>query len=122
MRIHMVVGGFVLGVITAGCATPEGATNASNTGPLVAPDLPVLAGQAATCAGAREKSFTLETREVTVELGMGVTFNAWTYNGKLPGPTLEACEGDHITITVTNHAGTSHGLDSHARNFDCEWH
>jgi nitrite reductase (NO-forming) len=43
---------------------------------------------------------------------------AWTYNGMLPGPTLEACEGDHIAITVTNDHDVFHGLDSHALRSD----
>jgi nitrite reductase (NO-forming) len=75
-------------------------------------------GQVATCAGAKNKSFSLEVREVQVDLGMGMRFDAWTYNGQLPGPVLEACEGDTVTITVANHAGTSHGLDSHAFRTD----
>jgi nitrite reductase (NO-forming) len=56
----------------------------------------------------------LEAKEATIDLGMGIRFNAWTYNGQLPGPVLEACEGDHVTINVANHSTTSHGLDSHA--------
>ena len=118
MRTSMLLTGLLLSAVAAGCATPQGASNPSGTGPFVGPDVPALAGQAATCAGPREKSFTLEAREATVDLGMGVKFNAWTYNGRLPGPTLEACEGDHIKITLTNHAGTSHGLDSHALRTD----
>jgi nitrite reductase (NO-forming) len=118
MRNHVSVGSLALSAFMAACATPQGATNPSSDGPFVAPDVPVLAGQVATCAGPRDKTFALETREVTVDLGMGVKFNAWTYNGQLPGPTLEACEGDHIKITVTNHAETSHGLDSHALRTD----
>jgi nitrite reductase (NO-forming) len=118
MRAFVFVGGVLLSAMAAACASPEGATGDSGSGPFIAPDLPVLAGQAATCAGSREKSFNLETREVTVDLGMGVRFNAWTYNGKLPGPPLEACEGDHVKITLTNHAATSHGLDSHALRTD----
>jgi nitrite reductase (NO-forming) len=77
-----------------------------------------LAGQAATCAGPREKSFSLEAREVTLDIGMATRFNAWTYDGTLPGPTLEVCEGDEVRITVANHAETSHGLDSHALRMD----
>lgn len=73
-----------------------------------------LAGQQQTCAGARHKTFALEARESTVDLGMGMRFAAWTYDGKLPAPTIEACEGDEVTITMTNHASTSHGLDSHS--------
>lgn len=118
MRIHVLVGGLLFGAIGVGCATPQGASVAPGAGPFAAPDLPALAGQVVTCAGPREKSFTLEAREVTIDLGMGLRFNAWTYNGKLPGPVLEACEGDRIKITLANHAGTSHGLDSHALRTD----
>lgn len=73
-----------------------------------------LAGQAATCDAPREKTFDLEVVETTVDLGMGRTFAAWTYNGRIPGPTLEVCEGDTVTINVVNAGTTSHGLDTHA--------
>src|SRR5262245_14645029 len=120
MRNHIVVGSLALSALIAGCAAPQGATpeDTSNDAPFVGPDVPALAGQAVTCAAPREKKFALETREMTVDLGMGVKFNAWTYNGKLPGPALEACEGDRVTIVVTNHASTSHGFDSHALRTD----
>jgi nitrite reductase (NO-forming) len=104
--------------VAAGCSAMNGAANPSGAGPFVGPGVPILVGQAATCAGPREKSFTLVAREATVDLGLGVRFAAWTYNGQLPGPPLEACEGDHVTITLTNHAATSHGLDSHALRTD----
>ncbi len=115
MRIRMLAAVIVVGAATGGCVTTHGA---SDGGPLSAPDLPALAGEAATCGGAREKVFTLEAREATVNLGMGVRFNAWTYNGALPGPVLEACEGDRVKIVLHNHAGTSHGFDSHALRAD----
>jgi nitrite reductase (NO-forming) len=118
MRTWILTGGLLLGVVAAGCATPQGAGRASASGPFVAPDLPSLSGQAATCSGPHEKVFNLDAREVTVDLGLGVKFTAWTYNGTLPGPTLEACEGDRVKIVVTNHADTSHGLDSHALRTD----
>lgn len=118
MRIHVLAGALLVAVSVASCASPQGAALRSGSAPFVAPDLPALAGQAATCAGPRDKSFTLEAREVPIDLGMGQRFNAWTYNGKLPGPVLEACEGDRVRITLTNHAGTSHGLDSHALRTD----
>lgn len=118
MRNVTLIGAFALSLVAGACAAPEGASNTTEGGPFVAPDLPKLSGQTATCAGPREKTFTLEAREVTIDLGMGVKFNAWTYNGMFPGPTLEACEGDHIKINLVNHAGTSHGLDSHALRTD----
>jgi nitrite reductase (NO-forming) len=118
MRNVTFLAGLVLSLAAAGCVKPLGADSTTQGGPFVAPDLPKLAGQTATCAGAHDKTFTLEAREATIDLGMGVRFNAWTYNGSFPGPVLEACEGDHVKITLTNHAGTSHGLDSHALRTD----
>jgi nitrite reductase (NO-forming) len=117
MSIHSFIPALAFSVVAAACATPQGATT-GDSGPFVAPDLPKLAGQTATCAGPREKTFTLEAREATIALGMGIRLKAWTYNGQLPGPPLEACEGDHVKIVLTNHADTSHGLDSHALRTD----
>ena len=82
--------------------------------PFVAPDLPHLVGQAAACSGPHQKTFTFEAKETTVDLGMSTKFMAWTYNGTIPGPVMEACEGDEVTITMSNHAEIAHGLDSHA--------
>jgi nitrite reductase (NO-forming) len=76
--------------------------------------MPLLAGQQATCAGSHQKRFALDVRETTVDLGKGIRFAAWTFGGQLPGPTIEACEGDEVTITVANHGSALHGLDSHA--------
>jgi nitrite reductase (NO-forming) len=114
MRITTSLAALVLSAFAAGCTTPLGAADTSASGPFTAPDLPALHGQTATCAGPREKTFALEAKQATVDLGMGLRFAAWTYDGALPGPVIEACEGDHLTITLTNHADTSHGLDSHA--------
>jgi nitrite reductase (NO-forming) len=75
-------------------------------------------GQQATCNGPRTKTFNLDVVETTVDLGMGTSFAAWTYNGRIPGPAIEACEGDQITINVTNKGTTSHGLDTHAFKID----
>jgi nitrite reductase (NO-forming) len=118
MRIHVLWPVLACSITLHGCATPQGATLTDNGGPFTAPDLPKLAGQAATCSSTREKTFMLEAREATIDLGMGIRFNAWTYNGQLPGPALEACEGDHVKIVLANHAETSHGLDSHALRTD----
>lgn len=101
-------------IVLGGCAASARSTTLDASVSVTTDGQPPLAGQARTCAGARQKTFALEAREATVDLGMGVRFNAWTYNGKLPAPTIEACEGDEVTITVANHATTSHGLDSHA--------
>ena len=100
----------------AQAAAPQGSTPAE---PLATRNVPAIAGQQKTCAGPRTKTFDVDVVETTgVDLGMGTTFAAWTYNGRIPGPTIEACEGDQVTINVRNTGTTSHGLDTHAFKID----
>jgi len=73
-----------------------------------------LGGQQQACAGPRTKTFALEVKETTLDVGLNLSVAAWTFNGTMPGPTLEVCEGDDVTITVANHGTALHGLDSHA--------
>lgn len=78
-----------------------------------------LAGQQATCAnGSKDRVVTLTAEENVVDLGDGVTTEAWTFNGRTPGPTIEACEGDSIKIIVENKGKMAHGFDSHALRMD----
>ena len=93
----------------------DGAT--PNAG-LATAGMDVLAGQKAVCARPREKTFRLTVQETSVELGAGTTFNAWAYDGRIPGPTIEVCVGDVVTIEVTNAGTTAHGLDTHALAID----
>ena len=108
------LGGLFLSVFAAACSQSVNPTDPPGGRPFTGAGVPTLAGREVTCGGPREKSFALEARETTVNLGMGMRFNAWTYNDKLPAPVLEACEGDRVKISMANHAGTAHGLDSHA--------
>lgn len=101
----------VLAMAVAGCGH-------RSEPPLRTKNMPAIAGQQRTCGADRQKSFDIDVIETTVELGMGTRFAAWTYGGHLPGPTIEACEGDAITIRVHNKGTTSHGLDSHAFMID----
>jgi nitrite reductase (NO-forming) len=75
-------------------------------------------GQKATCAGPAVKTFNIDLIETTVDLGMGTTFAAWTYNGRIPAPVIEACEGDKIIIHMNNKGTTAHGFDTHAMKID----
>lgn len=103
----------------AGQAAPTQRSAATAGPPLTTKNMPAVAGQQKTCAGPREKTFDIDVIETTgVDLGMGFTFAAWTYNGRIPGPTIEACQGDTVTLNVHNKGTTSHGLDTHAFKID----
>src|SRR4029450_8097962 len=48
------------------------------------------------------KVFHLIAEPVQNEFAPGLTGDCWGYNGTTPGPTIEAVEGDHVRIYVTN--------------------
>src|SRR5450759_4236906 len=118
MRYTSLGTGFVIvSVSLVACGGRQPAAAAGS--PLATNNMPAVAGQQTTCAGPREKTFNLDVIETTgVDLGMGMTFAAWTYNGRVPGPTIEACEGDTVALNVHNTGTTSHGLDTHAFKID----
>lgn len=72
--------------------------------------LTFLSGQ----AQAATKSFTLTAEQKTVGIGSGMTFNAWTYSGTVPGPLLKVDQGDEVKITLVNHTSDAHGVDVQA--------
>ncbi|CAH1203883.1 Copper-containing nitrite reductase [Paenibacillus plantiphilus] len=56
------------------------------------------------------------TAQVTdVEISKGVFYNAWTFNGTVPGPILRVKEGDTIHFTLRNmDPEVPHSMDFHA--------
>ncbi|MBI2758271.1 MAG: multicopper oxidase domain-containing protein [Chloroflexi bacterium] len=48
-----------------------------------------------------------------IEIIPGMEFAAWTYNGRIPGPTLRATEGDRIRIKFTNGSNHPHTMHFH---------
>ena len=48
------------------------------------------------------KVFQLVAEEVDHEFAPGLKAKCWGYNGRVHGPTLEAVEGDHVRVYVTN--------------------
>lgn len=59
------------------------------------------------------REFRLTAKTSTIELNSAVTFNTWNVNGRVPGPTLRATEGDRIRVLFYNQAGHSHSLHFH---------
>lgn len=48
------------------------------------------------------KVFHLIAEDVEHEFAPGMKAHCWGYNGRVHGPTIEAVEGDHVRIYVTN--------------------
>jgi FtsP/CotA-like multicopper oxidase with cupredoxin domain len=61
--------------------------------------------------GAREWEILAEEKEI--EVAPGVKYTAWVYNGRVPGPTLRAREGERLRIRFTNGSPHPHTMHFH---------
>jgi FtsP/CotA-like multicopper oxidase with cupredoxin domain len=59
------------------------------------------------------RTFELVARDKEIEVAPGVMFAAWTYNGRVPGPTLRATEGERLRIVFRNEASHLHTVHFH---------
>jgi FtsP/CotA-like multicopper oxidase with cupredoxin domain len=69
--------------------------------------------------GVREWELVAEAKEI--EVAPGVKYAAWVYNGRVPGPTLRAREGERLRIRFTNgdkHPHTIHFHGIHTARHD----
>ncbi|WP_034274722.1 multicopper oxidase domain-containing protein [Haloechinothrix halophila] len=48
-----------------------------------------------------------------IEVAPGVTFPAWTFNGRIPGPTLRCTEGDRLRVRFHNGSKHPHTMHFH---------
>ena len=64
--------------------------------------------------GTTVREFTIIAEDTKVmEISPGVFFNAWTYNGTVPGPTIRVTEGDLVRVKFINNGEKSHTMHFH---------
>ena len=63
--------------------------------------------------GRRVREFEVTAVDQEVEIAPGVFFPAWCYNGRIPGPTLRATEGERIRIHFANAGSMPHTMHFH---------
>jgi manganese oxidase len=59
------------------------------------------------------REFRMVAGTSTLQLNSAVSFNTWNFNGRVPGPTLRATEGDRIRVVFLNQGGHSHSIHFH---------
>ena len=64
----------------------------------------------------REWEILAEDKEI--EVAPGVKYAAWTYNGRVPGPTLRAREGERMRLRFTNGSKHPHTIHIHGIHRD----
>jgi FtsP/CotA-like multicopper oxidase with cupredoxin domain len=48
-----------------------------------------------------------------IEVLPGIEYPAWSYNGRIPGPTIRVTEGDRVRIRFRNGSGHPHSMHFH---------
>lgn len=59
-------------------------------------------------------SVTIESKDTTIEIASGVQYQAWTFNGTVPGPILHVRQGQTVNVTLVNNGSMQHSIDFHA--------
>lgn len=108
---------------------PQRAAEAPGTTPPMAAPADVSHGEAALGSGAepapidpaapprataRLHRVRFTMRHAKLPIAEGVIYDAWTFDGRVPGPVLRVTEGDTVDFTLVNDAPMPHSLDFHA--------
>ena len=67
----------------------------------------------ADSTGRPVRTFTISALNHDIEIAPDLIFPAWTYNGRVPGPTLRVTEGDIVRVEFTNVGTHPHNIHFH---------
>lgn len=59
------------------------------------------------------REYSIIATDKEIEVAPGVFFPAWTYNGRVPGPTLRCVEGDRLRVNFVNGGSHPHTIHFH---------
>lgn len=59
------------------------------------------------------RSFEIRAVDREIEIAPGIMFPAWTYNGRVPGPSLRVTEGDRVRVIFRNGGAHPHSMHFH---------
>jgi nitrite reductase (NO-forming) len=65
------------------------------------------------------RRIVLVAEPAKIVVATNITYDAWTFNGTVPGPTIVVNQGDTVNFTlVNNFTDMSHSIDFHAAEVD----
>jgi len=71
-------------------------------------------GEASTLpSGQTLREYEVVAINRNIEVLPGIEYPAWTYNGRIPGPTLRCTEGDRVRINFINGSNHPHTMHFH---------
>jgi FtsP/CotA-like multicopper oxidase with cupredoxin domain len=70
--------------------------------------------------GRTVREFEFTAVDTTITIAPGIEFEAWAFNGQVPGPTIRAVEGDLIRVKFENLGRHAHTIHPHLKNLNPE--
>ena len=64
-------------------------------------------------SGRTRREWEIVAADKEIEVAPGIKFPAWTFNGRVPGPTLRAREGDRLRVRFVNGSEHPHTMHFH---------
>ncbi len=64
-------------------------------------------------SGRTLREWTVVAADKDIEVAPGVVYPAWTYNGRVPGPTLRCREGESLRVRFVNGSAHPHTMHFH---------
>jgi manganese oxidase len=64
-------------------------------------------------SGQTLREYSIYATDKLIEIAPGISFPAWAYNGRVPGPTIRCTEGDRIRVTFVNGGSHAHSIHFH---------
>jgi nitrite reductase (NO-forming) len=55
-----------------------------------------------------------EIHDTLIEVSKDVHYRAWSFEGRVPAPTIRVTQGDSVDFLLVNRAGIPHSMDFHA--------
>jgi nitrite reductase (NO-forming) len=56
----------------------------------------------------------LDVVDVTTDIAPGIRYEAWSFDGRIPGPILHVRQGQTVAVTLANRGAIPHSIDFHA--------
>jgi manganese oxidase len=63
--------------------------------------------------GRSVREFRVVAEDKEIEIAPGLFFPAWTYNGRVPGPTIRVTEGERVRVRFENNGSHPHSMHFH---------
>lgn len=66
-----------------------------------------------TADGRPVREYTVSAGDIEIEIAPGIFFPAWTFNGRVPGPSIRCNENDYLKINFSNFSLHPHTMHFH---------